>query len=64
MVSRKKFLNSLNFVTYRILVIMKYIYTGLFLRSKKLDKDFKNFENKLIKINIFFTLKLLFKTFS
>ena len=64
MVSRKKFLNSLKFIFYRFLVIMKYIYIGLFLNSKRLDKDYKDFEYKLVKIHLFFSFKLLFKTFS
>ena len=63
MVSRKNFFNSLNFVIFRFLVIMRYIYISLFLNSKKLDKDYINFEKKLIKIHIFFSLKLLLKTF-
>ncbi len=64
MISRKNFLNSLNFVFHRFLIILKYIFTGLFFKSKKLDKDYKDFENKLIKIHIFFSFKLLLKAFS
>ena len=64
MVSRKKFLKSLHFVFYRFLVIVKYAYKGLFLNYRKLDKDYKDFENKRIKINIFFSIKLLLKTLS
>ena len=64
MVSRKNFFNSLNFVFFRFLVIMRYIYISLFLNSKKLDKDYIVFEKKLIKIHIFFSLKLLLKTLS
>ena len=63
MVARKNFLNSLNFVFFRFLVIMRYIYIGLFLSSKKLDKDYIDFEKKLIKIHLFFSFKLLLKTF-
>ncbi len=64
MVSRKKFLKSLLFVFYRFLVIVKYFFKGLFLNYRKLDKDYKDFENKRIKINIFFSIKLLLKTLS
>ena len=63
MVTRKNFFKSLNFVFFRFLVVIRYIYIGLFLNSKKIDKDYINFEKKLIKIHTFFSFKLLVKTF-
>lgn len=63
MVTRKNFFKSLNFVFFRFLVIIRYIYIGLFLNTKRIDKDYINFEKKLIKIHTFFSFKLLVKTF-
>ena len=64
MISRKKFFKSLNFIFFRFLAILRYIYIGLILNSKKIDKNYREFEKTLVKIHIFFSFKLLLKIFS
>ena len=63
MVSRKKIFSSMRFVFFRILVLLKYFFGDLIFNSKNVDVDFRNFEKKLLKISIFFSLKLFFKIF-
>ena len=61
--SNKNLFKRLNFILYRLLVIFKYIVQNFFFNSKVSDNDYRKFEKENIKLNVYFSFKLLINLF-
>ena len=62
-ISNGLFFRGLQFIIYRLLVISKHILQSFFFNSKVIDNDYKKFEKEHIKLNLYFSLKLLINLF-
>jgi len=63
MLSNGRFFRGLQFISYRLLVIFKYILQNFFFNSKVADNDYRKFEKEHIKLNLYFSFKLIINLF-
>ena len=54
-----KLFKNLKFVIFRLFVIFKYVIRYFIFHSKKNDEIYKNFELENVKLNLYFSIKLL-----
>ncbi len=59
LIESSNFLKNFRFVCYKLLVIQKYFFKNFISNSNNYDKNFKKYELENLRLNTYFSLKLL-----